>query len=346
MFRKPIYVLAALTGFVVLLACANIANLLLARGAKRQREMSVRLAVGAGRIRILRQLLTESLLLAALGGAGGLLLSYAGRTALPKLFVNGWETSDLDSFHVPIDWPVLVFTVGITLATGILFGLAPAWLTSRAEVGSSLKDSAQGATRRRRGMSGKAIVAFQIALSTLLVLGAGLFLRTLIKLNSIDVGFQADDLLLFEISPPAQRYPSPKDVALHQQLEQRIAAVPGVQRVATGWIPYISQSMGNADFLPEGEIFDPGKNQAEFQNAVGTDFFPTMGIPIVAGRGFGAQDTPTSLKVAVVNQALARKRFPNADPVGKAVQGRPRREQRLDRNRRDLRRHEICQPIR
>lgn len=316
-FRKPVYVLAALTGFVVLLACANIANLLLARGAQRQREMSVRLAMGAGRSRILRQLLTESLLLAVLGGAGGLLLGYVGRNALPKLLTNTWERGEIGKFSAPIDWGVFAFTAAVTLLTGMLFGLAPAWLAARAELSSSLKETSQSASRRRKGLGGKAIVAFQVALSTLLVLGAGLFLRTLLKLNAVDVGFNADHLLLFEISPPHQRYPAPKDVQLHQQLEQRFAAVPGVEDVAPGWIPYIAESMGNSDFVPEGEAFDQHKDQFEFENAVGNRFFSTLGIPIVAGRAFGAQDTPTSLKVAVINQSLARKRFPNTNPIGK-----------------------------
>jgi predicted permease len=160
-------------------------------------------------------------------------------------------------------------------------------------------------------------VAFQIALSTLLVVGAGLFLRTLLKLNAVDVGFQADHLVLFEISPPARRYPGPKDVRLHQQLEERFAALPGVEHVAPGSIPYIAQSMGNEDFIPEGETPDPKIKRAEYENSVGTDFFPTLGISILAGRGFGPQDTSTSPKVGIINQSLARKRFPNGNPVGK-----------------------------
>jgi predicted lysophospholipase L1 biosynthesis ABC-type transport system permease subunit len=150
MFQKPVYVLMTLTGFVLLLACANIANLLLARGSQRQREMSVRLALGAGRGRVLRQLLTESLLLAAIGGAGGLLLGYLGRNAIPALMSNGWEHNDL---NVRMDWGVFAFAAGVTLLTGLIFGLAPAWLAARSEVSSSLKESAQTATRRRRGMS-------------------------------------------------------------------------------------------------------------------------------------------------------------------------------------------------
>jgi predicted permease len=317
MFKKPLFVLSGFTAFVVLLACANIANLLLARGAQRQREMSVRLAMGAGRARILRQLLTESLMLAALGGAGGLLLGYFGRSALPRLLTNAWERSDAAPVAPQFDWGVFAFTVAVTLLTGIIFGLAPAWLAARSEVSSTLKETAQSTSRRRKGATGKCIVAFQIALSTLLVVSAGLFLRTLLKLNAVDVGFQADHLVLFEISPPARRYPGPKDVRLHQQLEERFAALPGVEHVAPGSIPYIAQSMGNEDFIPEGETPDPKIKRAEYENSVGTDFFPTLGISILAGRGFGPQDTSTSPKVGIINQSLARKRFPNGNPVGK-----------------------------
>jgi predicted permease len=313
-FKKPMYVLMALTGFVLLLACANIANLLLARGAARQREMSVRLALGAGRERILRQLLTESLLLAALGGAGGLLLGYLCRNAIPKLLTNAWERSD---FSTPFDWGVFAFTAFATLMTGILFGLAPAWLAARAELSSSLKQTTQTATRRRKGISGKTIVAFQIALSTVLVVGAGLFLRTLIALDSVDVGFNPDNLLLFEINPPSARYPAGKVVLLHSLLEQRFAALPGVEMVAAGRAAYIADNLDNSDFLPEGETFDEKRKQAEDINVVGVNFFPTLGIPILAGRGFGPQDTATSQKVGIINQALARKRFPNTNPIGK-----------------------------
>ncbi len=317
-FKKPIYVLLALTGFVILLACANIANLLLARGSQRRREMSVRLAMGAGRARIVRQLLTESLLLAALGGAGGLALSYLGRNVLPNLLTNAWEHNYIST---PFDWGIFAFTAAVTLITGILFGLAPAWMASRAEISSTLKETAQSSTRRRSGLSGKSIVAFQIALSTLLVVGAGLFTRTLFALNSVDVGFDADHLLLFEIAPPDARYPAGKDVLLHAQLEQRFASLPGVKAVTAAATPYIADNLNNYDFMPEGERFEDykrlHKNDAEDTNAVGVHFFETMGIPILSGRGFAAQDTATSPKVAVINQALAQKRFPNVNPIGR-----------------------------
>jgi predicted permease len=309
MFKKPVYVLMTLTGFVLLLACANIANLLLARGAQRQREMSVRLALGAGRGRVLRQLLTESLLLAGIGGAGGIFLGYLGRNVIPRLMANAWDQNPL---NVSMDWGVFAFAAGVTVLTGLVFGLAPAWLAARSEVSSSLKESAQTTTRRRKGLGGKAIVAFQIALSTLLVVGAGLFLRTLFALDSIDVGFRTDHLILFEVAPPAQRYGPGKDVQLHQRLEQRFAALPGVQGVAPGSTAYIAGSMSNDDFAPEGQTDVP-----EDVNFVGNAFFQTMGIPIIAGRSFGPQDTASSQKVAIINQSLAKKRFPNMNPLGK-----------------------------
>ena len=313
MFRKPVHVLLTITGFVLLLACANIANLLLARGAQRQREISVRLALGAGRGRVLRQLLTESLLLAGIGGAGGLLLGYLGRNAIPRLMSNGWRST----FDVPMDWEVFAFAAAVTLLTGLIFGLAPAWLTARTEVSSSLKENAQTTTRRRKGMGGKAIVGFQIALSTLLVVGAGLFLRTLWALDSVDIGFRTDHLILFEVSPPMKRYGPGKDVQLHQRLEQGFAAIPGVEGVTASLSAYIANNMDNSDFLVEGEDRAAHQRDPEDMNAVGNTFFATMGIPIISGRSFGPQDTGTSEKVGIINQALAKLRFPYMNPVGK-----------------------------
>ncbi len=313
-FAMPFLVLWALTGFVLLLACANVANLLLARATQRRREMSVRLALGAGRGRLLRQLLTESLLLAFMGGTGGLVLVYCGRNVLPGLITEPWQRA---AFNTAFDAKVFAFTMFVTLITSLLFGLAPAWLSSRLPIGSALKDTALQATTRRKGLSGKSLIAFQIALSTILVLGAGLFLRTIWNLGSIDVGFNPDNLLLLEIEPPINRYPAGKDVNLHMLIEQRFAAVPGVESVAAGSVPYISDSMSNETFLPEGENNDPHRFQAEDVNWVGTDFFRTLEIPMLAGRTFGSQDTATSVKVGIVNESLARKRFGTADVVGR-----------------------------
>lgn len=314
-FRKPIYVLITFTGLVLLLACANVANLLLARGAQRQREMSVRLAMGAGRARIVRQFLTESLMMAALGGSGGLLLAFLGRNILPGLLANAWDDNSL---RVPFDWGVFAFTAGITVVTGLLFGLAPAWVTGRTDAGRTLQETSKTSSRRRKGFAGRAIVVFQVSLSTLLVVAAGLFLRTVVALNSVDVGFEPDHLLLFDISPPAKRYPAGQDVLLQARIERAIAAIPGVEHVSPGWVPYMASSMSNATFDPEGEPRRP--KSAEDMNAVGNDFFATMHIRMVAGRDFGPQDTATSAKVAIINQSLARSRFLHGNPIGKRFQ--------------------------
>jgi len=313
-FKKPVNVLMVLVALVLLLACANIANLLLARGAQRQREMSVRLALGAGRGRVLRQLLVESLLLAALGGAGGLILGYLGRNVIPNTLSRGWQRSEI---NVPFDWRVFAFTAAVTIVTGILFGLAPAWLAARAEASNCLKESTHTATRPRHGLAGKGLVIFQIALSTLLVIGAGLFFRTVLALNAVDVGFKPDNLLLFEIHLPSARYPAGKDVQMFSRLEREFGAMPGVERVAPTLGPYIANTISNVRFLPEGEATNHNKRQVENFNLVGNDFFQTLGIPIVAGRSFGPEDTEASEKAGIINQSLAQKRFPNANPVGK-----------------------------
>lgn len=311
--RQPVEVLLVLVGLVLLLACANIANLLLARGAQRMREMSVRLALGAGRSRIMRQMFTESLLLAALGGALGLLLGYAGRNAIPSLLTSSSEQA---APQFPFDWGVFAFTSAMTLVTGLLFGLAPAWSAARNEVGSSLKENAQTITRRRRGLGGKSLVTFQIVLSTLLVIGAGLFLRTVLSLSSIDTGFRTDHLLLADVELTSTRYPDDKGIAIHQRIEQAMAAVPGVASVSPMSMPLIADSETVSSFVTEAESADPDKAKGERIENVGNTFFSTLGIPVIAGRGFGPQDTAASSRVAVINQSLARTRFPHANPIG------------------------------
>jgi predicted permease len=312
-FAKPMHVLLTVVGLVLLLACANIANLMLARSSARQREMSVRLALGARRGRILRQILTESLMLAAIGGLVGFLLGYLGRTALPKLLLNSWER---EGMNVPFDWRVFCFTAGLTLATGVLFGIAPAWSATHAEIGTAIKDGGKASTRRRKGWNGRTIVAFQVALSTLLVVGAGLFLRTLINLNSIEVGFRADGLVLFDINPPSKQYPAPKEVALHARIEEALRTVPGVDGVALTDIPLVANSQSESDFNVEGAP-DGGGGTSAMEATVGQDFLSVMGIPMVAGRAFTPQDAESPQRIAIVNQALVQKYFPHQNPIGR-----------------------------
>jgi predicted permease len=332
-FAKPLYVLLALVGFVLLLACANIANLMLARASTRQREMSVRLALGAGRSRILRQVLTESFMISVMGGFFGIFLYFMGRSSIPKLFINAWEQPDL---VLPFHWRVYAFTAAVTMLTGILFGLAPAWSSTKAEIGTALKEAGKTATKHRKAWSGKAIVAFQVALSTMLVVGSALFIRTLINLSSIDPGFRADHLLLFDIQPPSKQYPAPKDVALHAQLEQALRTVPGVQSVTLIDNPLVANDMSNSDFIIEGAPKVEHKRGDNSGNAdmaqVGHDFLSVMGIPIVAGRGFTPQDANSPQRVAVVNQALVRQFFPHDNPIGKrfSLDDRPEKQQWIE----------------
>jgi predicted permease len=296
-FATPIAVLMMFLGLVLLLACANIATLMLARGARRQREMSVRLALGAGRGRILRQMLVESLLLATIGGLSGLALAYAGRGAIAQ-------------YTPHFDWQVFGFTAAITIVTGLLFGFAPAFAALRTEIADSVK---------RRHAVGRSVVGFQIALATLLVIAAGLFIRSLAGLTSVNPGFRTDHLLLAQIVLPQNRYPAGANVAFHQRMEQAIAAIPGVASVAGAEAPYLSGEQIETTFLPQGEALDASRNQTTPYNAVGVDFFNTLGIPMLAGRPFNEHDTGASPKVAVINQRLAVTRFPHENPIGKLV---------------------------
>jgi predicted permease len=296
-FATPMSVLMIFLGLVLVLACANIATLMLARGTRRQREMSVRLALGAGRARILRQMLVESLLLASIGGASGLALAYVGRGAIAR-------------FTPHFDWQVFGFTALVSIATGVLFGLAPALAAMRAEIADGVKGS---------GLIGRSVVGFQIALATLLVIGAGLFFRSLAGLTAVNPGFRTDHLLLAQIVLPQNRYPAGANVALHQRMEEAIAHIPGVVSVSGAEVPYLSGEELRTNFLPQGEAADRSTDQTEPYNAVGIRFFETLGIPMVAGRAFGVDDTARSPKVAVINQRLAATRFPNQNPVGKRV---------------------------
>ena len=318
-FVQPSFVLLALAGLVLLLACVNLANLLLARAATRQREMSTRLALGAGRGRILRQVLTESLLLSALGGAAGLLLGFLGRNLIPRLLDNTGQPS---AMQVDFDWRVVAFTVAVSLATGILFGVVPAWQAMHTESAPALKGAGTASQGRHKMRLGKGLVVMQIALSAILLVGAGLFVRTLVKLSQTPLGFLSDHLLLFQLNPPRARYTEAQVTAMYKQLEDKFAAIPGVRSASMSNIAIIGDGNSGSTFHVLGTAKD--KEEIRVQtNTVGRDFFTTMGIPIVRGRGFNASDTATSPKVAIVNQALARQFFPGQDALGKIFESDP-----------------------
>lgn len=314
---KPVYVLMALSGLVLLLACVNLANLLLARANARQREMSVRLALGAGRWRILRQMMTESLMLSVIGGTAGLALAYMVRNAIPKMLSSAWSAP---AFSARFDWRIFGFAVGVSILTSILFGLAPAWAATRVQVSSGLKEAAQTTTHRRHGLAGRSIVVIEVALSMLLLVGAGLFAQTLANLRRSHLGFSPDNLLLFELQPPQTEYPDAANIPLYRRLEGKLAAIPGVRSVTLTAVPLISGNAMVRTVVPEGQQRKPDHNPSVLVNEAGQTFFSTYGIPILAGRGFDTSDTETSKKIAVVNQSLAKKYFPHLNPIGRTFE--------------------------
>jgi predicted permease len=314
---KPSWILLALSGLVLLLACVNLANLLLARAASRQREMSTRLALGARRSHILRQMLTESLLLSTLGGAAGLVLSYLGRNAIPSMIADPTQSAAL---RAAFDWQVLAFTAAVSFVTGILFGLIPAWQATRTNLTSAMKDSNQTTAARSRLNLGKGLVVFQIALSTILLVGAALFVRTLLNLNNTPLGFRADHLLLFRLNPPRTRYTDARMNALYRQLQEKLAAIPGVRSVSFSVIAVMGDGHSGSTFHHPGSPGQPIRVQT---NRVGGDFFATMGIPILQGRSFHSTDTPKSPIVAVINRTLAQQFFPNQNPIGQIFEADP-----------------------
>jgi predicted permease len=315
-FSKPIYVLMGAAGLVLLIACANLANLLLARASVRQREMSVRMAMGAGRVRVMRQVLTESMLLASLGGIAGLVIGVAGRNFIPDLFEASWRTS---SMRGEFDWIVFAYALGITVATGLLFGAAPAWRSTKADLNAGLKETGRMTAGSGRALLGKSLVAFQVALSVLLLAGAGLFLRTLMNLKSTTLGFNPERILLFQLDPPRSRYDGKPRVAFFQGIEEKLAGLPGVQGATLSELPLVSDSAMNGCFHPAERAPRPGREDLAFANAVGSRFFETLEMPILYGRGFTERDNQTAPKVAVINQRLAKQFFPNASPLGRTI---------------------------
>jgi len=311
--EHPMPVLLALAGLALLLACVNVANLLLGRSSSRNREISVRLALGASKGRVVRQMLTESLCLSALGGFVGLLLGYLGRNILPFLLSSPWGPAALS---IRFDWRVFAFTLVISVLTGLVFGVGPAWQATRASINAGLKDGGTTVTRHRRGIAGKMLVILQVSLCMLLLVCAGLFVRTLANLNALDPGFNKRGLLLFAIEPPVQRYPAPKNIEALHRVEERIASLPGVESVTLSREALLAQSGSESDFLVEGRPGTAGRKKYVPFNSVGQSFFTTMGIPILYGRSFDLRDSSSSPGVAVINRALAQKEFAGTNPIG------------------------------
>jgi predicted permease len=305
--------LFAVVGLVLLIACANVANLLLARASARRREIAVRLALGASRGRLVRQLLTESLLLALLGGAAGLIATLWTASMLPGFFPE----NDAAGLDLSIDWRVLVFTLGVTVLTGLLFGLAPALQATRLNLIPSLKDESYGQRLRRIGLRDVLVVS-QLALSLVLLIGAALFVRSLRHAVSFDPGFAAQSLLIASMETRGASLNKQQTQAFYQQTLERVGSLPGVQSVTLSRIVPISG--GGQRRGVEFEGYQPQQNEdtETNTNVVGLNFFNTMGIPFVAGRDFNAQDREGSPPIVVVNEEVAR-RYYGGNALGKRL---------------------------
>ena len=313
-FSLSLKVLMGVVGLVLLIASANVANLLLAQGATRRREFAVRLAVGAGRFRLMRQLFTESALLVGVGAVAGTALAWWGTRLLLVMASDGPEALPL---QVTPNIRVLGFTIAASVLCVVIFGTAPALRASRTEPNSSLKGGKTAALNPLRNPLGKAFVAAQVALSLLLLVGAGLFVRTLINLQRIPSGFNQENAMLLQVDTSATGYKDkdPKLPALLRDVEERVKAVPGVQAASFAFFTFHQGVWTSPAYTRESDV---AQNLRSIRNnIVGPDFFAAMGIPLVQGRGFGPQDTASSQRVAVISEAMAQRFFPNGSPVGK-----------------------------
>jgi predicted permease len=311
-YEQPLRILMIVVGLVLLIACANIANLLLARAARRRQEIAVRLALGARRFRLIRQLLTESILLALLGGALGLLLAWWLKDLL--LMWSPGRGSQLEA-ELKLDWRVFCFTAAVALLTGVLFGLAPALRATRVDLNSALKENTRGA-RGSLSLLGKSLVVGQVAAALLLLVGAGLFVRTLHNLQSVELGFNADNLLYFRVDPRAKGYRSEQIGPLCQQLIERIEALPGVRSATISEFTLLSGAGRSGPAYPQGRPLSEA-DSGVFQQRVRWNYLETMEIPLLAGRGLTSQDDERSPRVAVINQTMARRFFGDEAPLGK-----------------------------
>jgi predicted permease len=302
---RLVSVLSVVVGLILLLVCANVANLLLSRAAARQKELSVRLSLGATRGRLIRQLLTESVLLSILGAAGGILVAFWGKQLLPGQTGQG-----------PLDWRVLAFASALAMATGLLFGSAPALRGTRANVSTALKENSRTMSGSR-SLLGRSLLVVQVAISLVLLVGAGLFLRTVENLREVDVGFNPRNLVLFRLNPQLNGYDSQRTSTLYDRLTERLRAIPGVQAVTLSNPPLMTGSVNGTWFVVQGRPFSPGPENDINRVRVAPNFFEAMEIPLLAGRPLTERDGETAPKVAVINEAAVRKFFPNESPLGR-----------------------------
>lgn len=316
--RRTLLILASAVGLVLLIACANVANLSLARGASRYREISIRASLGASRSRIVRQLLTESVVLALIGGALGLLLAVWGVGILISL-----SPANLPRLsEVTTDWRVLGFTLLISLLTGVLFGLIPALASSKTNLTEALKDGSRGGTSSSSQRLRSLLVISEVALSLVLLIAAGLFIRSFLRLSQVDLGIKPTNVLTMQLSLTRAKYPDAKQRAdFFNQLIQRLESLPGAQAAGTISELPLSGQENDTFFNIEGApsvSFGSLENNANIRT-VSPDYFSALGIPVVKGRPFSERDTLDSPKAIIVSEAFVRKYFPGEDPLGKRL---------------------------
>jgi predicted permease len=316
-FSQPLRLLMAVVGLVLLIACCNVANLLLARSASRQKEIGIRLALGSGRGRLIRQLLTESMLLAIVGGATGLLLAAWGSELLLGLASGGGSPIQLD---LRPEWRVLGFTLAVSLLTGIFFGLVPALLTAVVDLNPALKESARGQTGSPpRQRFSRTLVISQVALCLVLLVGAALLIRSLQNLRAFDAGFERNNVLSITVMADPAALKPPEIAALGPQVHQRLNALPGVRSASLSGYGLLSGSATTAPVRVPGSNVNPETDGDVRQNWVSNRYFETLGMRLLLGRDFGYEDTATSPKVAVINEMMARHYFGQQSPLGKLV---------------------------
>ena len=304
--RRSAGFLSVVVVIVLLIVCANVATLLLTRATARSREIAVRLSMGATRGRLIRQLLTESILLSSLGGALGGLLAYWVRALLPF------------GQKAPLDWRVFGFLAGVSMLTGIVFGLLPALRATRVDLAGAMKESSRSVTGSRTLLS-KGLVVLQVAMALVLLVGAGLFLRTLENLKRVDVGFDSKNLLMFNVNPRINGYDLERASRLFSQVLERMGTMPGVRTAALTRAPLLSATTFMDPTWKQGQASQAPAVETMYKMDVSPAFFATMGIPVLRGRSFSDRDGPTGSKVAILNEAAARRLFPDGDVLGRRI---------------------------
>jgi predicted permease len=304
---RSVTILSVVVVLVLLIVCANVANLLLSRAATRQKEVSVRLSLGATRRRLIQLLLTESLLLAAMGGALGIAVGHWGKRLLPG--ASGQAT--------PLDWSILAFVLAVTTLTGILFGIAPALRATAVNVSTALKEGSRSIAVTRTVL-GKSLLIVQVAVSLVLLIGAGLFLRTLENLRKVDVGFNPRNLAVFRVNPALTRREPAEIRAVYDQLLQRVRTAPGVHAAAMSNMMILSGGISTTGIFVQGRAYEPGAriDNGIHRLVISPGFFEVMQIPLLLGRAFTERDHADAPKTVVINEAAARKYFPKQNPIG------------------------------